>query len=52
MVYTELYQFQMPFKEEVSDLGVIQKPRGHNFGLFSPPTYLRGHFPCTERGQK
>ena len=25
-------------------LGVIQKPRGHDFALFGPPTYLHGHF--------
>ena len=41
------HHFFFPFT-----LGVIQKPRGHNFALFSPPTYPRGHFLCTERGQK
>ena len=35
-----------------SSLGVIQKPRGHNFALYWPPTYPCGHFLCTDRGQK
>ena len=26
--------------------------RGHNDALFWPPTYPRGHFLCTKRGQK
>ena len=36
----------------VSVIGVIQKLRGHRFVHFWPPTYLRGHFLCTKRGQK
>ena len=45
LVLTNLYVKTRP-------LGVIQKPRGHNFAHFWPPTYLRGHFLCTKRGQK
>ena len=38
--------------QNLINIGVIQKPSGHKFAHFWPPTYLRGHFLCTKHGQK